>query len=276
MAVVGLGGHEERPEAVAQADALAAGLADDGHEVVRSDGSGFDRGAFASELDLVVSLGGDGSILRAVDLLDGRPVPVLGVNHGELGYLTTVEPAEAQVAVGRALAGDRDLEERMLLHIEVRRADGSTIAVDHALNEVVVERTSSSQTVRVGVTLDGEFLTSYAADGLIAATPTGSTAYAFSARGPLVDPVHRAIQLTPVSPHMLFDRTLVLDPSTEVRLEVLGNRAAACSADGREVAVLEGGDVVVCTAADRVAHLVTFGPRDFKHLLATKFGLEDR
>ncbi|GIT45511.1 MAG: hypothetical protein Ct9H300mP12_00960 [Acidimicrobiales bacterium] len=101
----------------------------------------------------MVSLGGDGSILRAVDLLDGRPVPVLGVNHGELGYLTTFEPAEAQVAVGRALAGDRDLEERMMLHIEVRRPDGSTIAVDHALNEVVVERTSSSQTVRVGVPL---------------------------------------------------------------------------------------------------------------------------
>ncbi len=219
MAVVGLVVHEDRPEAVAQADALAIGLTGDGHEVVRSDGSGFDRESFAGELDLVVSLGGDGSILRAVDLLDGRPVPVLGVNHGELGYLTTVEPAEAQAAVGRALVGDRDLEERMMLRIEIRRADGSTATVDHALNEVVVERTSSSQTVRVGVTLDGEFLTSYAADGLIAATPT---------------------------------------------------------ADGREVAVLVGGDVVVCTAADRVAHLVTFGPRDFKHLLATKFGLEDR
>ena len=176
MAVVGLVVHEDRPEAVAQADALAIGLTGDGHEVVRSDGSGFDRESFAGELDLVVSLGGDGSILRAVDLLDGRPVPVLGVNHGELGYLTTVDPAEAQAAVGRALVGDRDLEERMMLRIEIRRADGSTATVDHALNEVVVERTSSSQTVRVGVTLDGEFLTSYAADGLIAATPTGSTA----------------------------------------------------------------------------------------------------
>ena len=276
MAVVLLVIHEDRPEAVAQADSLAATLAADGHTVVRSDAPGFDGGAVDGELDLVVSLGGDGSILRAVHLLDGRPVPVLGVNHGELGYLTTVEPDDAGAAVGRTLAGDHDIEERMMLRIEVRRADGSPLVVDHALNEVVLARTAASQTVRVGVSLDGEFLTSYAADGLIAATPTGSTAYAFSARGPIVDPVHRAIQLTPVSPHMLFDRTMVLDPSTEVGMEVLGHREATCSVDGRELVVLSGGDTVVCTVADRMARLVTFGPRDFKHLLATKFGLEDR
>ena len=276
MAVVLLVIHEDRPEAVAQADSLAATLAADGHTVVRSDAPGFDGGAVDGELDLVVSLGGDGSILRAVHLLDGRPVPVLGVNHGELGYLTTVEPDEAGAAVGRTLAGDHDIEERMMLRIEVRRADGPLLVVDHALNEVVLARTAASQTVRVGVSLDGEFLTSYAADGLIAATPTGSTAYAFSARGPIVDPVHRAIQLTPVSPHMLFDRTMVLDPSTEVGMEVLGHREATCSVDGRELVVLSGGDTVVCTVADRMARLVTFGPRDFKHLLVTKFGLEDR
>ena len=276
MAVVLLVIHEDRPEAVAQADSLAATLAADGHTVVRSDAPGFDGGAVDGELDLVVSLGGDGSILRAVHLLDGRPVPVLGVNHGELGYLTAVEPDEAGAAVGRTLTGDHDIEERMMLRIEVRRADGPLLVVDHALNEVVLARTAASQTVRVGVSLDGEFLTSYAADGLIAATPTGSTAYAFSARGPIVDPVHRAIQLTPVSPHMLFDRTMVLDPSTEVGMEVLGHREATCSVDGRELVVLSGGDTVVCTVADRMARLVTFGPRDFKHLLVTKFGLEDR
>ena len=276
MAVVLLVIHEDRPEAVAQADSLAATLAADGHTVVRSDAPGFDGGAVDGELDLVVSLGGDWSILRAVHLLDGRPVPVLGVNHGELGDLTAVEPDEAGAAVGRTLAGDHDIEERMMLRIEVRRADGSPLVVDHALNEVVLARTAASQTVRVGVSLDGEFLTSYAADGLIAATPTGSTADAVSARGPIVDPVHRAIQLTPVSPHMLFDRTMVLDPSTEVGMEVLGHREATCSVDGRELVVLGGGETVVCAVADRMARLVTFGPRDFKHLLATKFGLEDR
>ena len=277
MALVVLVVHEDRPEAVAQADALADALVADGHRVDRSDGPGFAGSEMDDATDLVVSLGGDGSILRAIGLLDGRSAPVLGVNHGELGYLTTVEPADAHASVIRVLAGEHDLEERMMLRVEVyRAADSVAEVVDHALNEVVVERSAGGQTVRVGVSLDGESFTSYAADGLIAATPTGSTAYAFSARGPIVDPLHRAIQLTPVSPHMLFDRTLVLEPSTEVAMEVLGRRAATCTVDGRSVADLAGGDRVVCTAADRVARLVTFGPRDLRGLLVNRFGLADR
>ncbi|MEE2768543.1 MAG: NAD(+)/NADH kinase [Actinomycetota bacterium] len=221
-------------------------------------------------------MGGDGSILRAVHLLDGRSVPVLGVNFGHLGYLTNVEPTEAFDAVNRVLVGDHDLEERMMLRVAIDRSDGSAEVLDYALNEVVVERAASSQTIRVGVSLDGSFFTSYAADGLLLATPTGSTAYAFSARGPIVDARHRSIQLTPVSAHMLFDRTLVLDPSTEVLLEILGDRSATCRVDGRKLGPLCEGDRVVCTASDRVAHLVTFGKRDFLQLLKTKFGLEDR
>jgi len=284
MALVVLVVHEDRPEAVAQADALAGALMDDGHRVDRSDDPGFAATGLDDATDLVVSLGGDGSILRAVDLLAGHPAPILGVNHGELGYLTAVEPADAHSSVVRVLAGDHDLEERMMLRVEVHRAGDRTgdrpvpAVVAHALNEVVVERrsTEGGQTVRVGVSLDGESFTSYTADGLIAATPTGSTAYAFSARGPIVDPLHRAIQLTPVSPHMLFDRTLVLEPSTEVGMEVLGRRAATCTVDGRPIADLAGGDLVVCTAADRVARLVTFGPRDLRGLLVNRFGLADR
>ncbi len=223
-----------------------------------------------------MSLGGDGSILRAVSLLDGGAVPVLGVNFGHLGYLTAVEPEDAVDAVARTLVGDHGIEERMMLRVELQRADGSSVAVDHALNEVVVERTAASQTVRLGVWLDGDFFTSYAVDGMVIATPTGSTAYAFSARGPIVDALHRSIQVTPVSPHMLFDRTLVLKPTSEVCLEVLGDRSATGTVDGRVLGDLEPGDRVVCTVADRVAYLVTFGKRDFEQLLKTKFGLEDR
>ncbi|GIT46920.1 MAG: hypothetical protein Ct9H300mP12_15050 [Acidimicrobiales bacterium] len=125
--------------------------------------------------------------------------------------MTTVEPTEAYSSVVRALAGDHDLEERMMLRVEVQRkvGGGVTEVVAHALNEAVVERRATDgeaggQTVRVGVTLDGEPFTSYAADGLIAATPTGSTAYAFSARGPIVDPLHRSFPVDAgVSPHAL-------------------------------------------------------------------------
>ena len=279
--------HEDRPEAVAQADLLATSLMDDGHLVTRSDDADFDSesvcGGFGEEasqpgaLDLVVSLGGDGSILRAVDLLDGRSVAVLGINYGELGYLAAVEPDDAHAAVVRALAGEHDLQERMMLRVEVRSAGASASQlVAHALNEAVVERSNGGQTIRVGVSLDGESFASYVADGLIAATPTGSTAYAFSARGPIVDPQHRSIQLTPVSPHMLFDRTLVLDADTEVGLEVIGQRTAICTVDGRQVADLTAGDLVVCSASDRVARLVTFGDRGLRRLLSTRFGLADR
>ena len=103
-------------------------------------------------------------------------------------------------------------------------------------------------TVRLAVDVDGEFFTTYAADGLIVATPTGSTAYAFSARGPIVAPTHRALLLTPVSPHMLFDRTLVLDPAARLRLEVHGHRAATLSVDGRNLGELDEGDAITCTA----------------------------
>ena len=145
-----------------------------------------------------------------------------------------------------------------------------------AFNEAVLEKTPMGHTVRLAVEVDGEFFTTYAADGLIVATPTGSTAYAFSARGPIVAPTHRALLLTPVSPHMLFDRTLVLEPAATLRVIVQGHRAATLSVDGRNLGELAEGDSIVCTAADRSARLVTSGERDFLQILKSKFGLEDR
>ena len=275
MASVGLIVHEDREEAVAEAASLAEKLVAQGHLVRQCSENDFGEG-FIGGFDLMVSLGGDGSILRALYLLDGKPIPVLGVNFGHLGYLTVVEPEDAFEAVGKFLTGDYDLEERMMLRVSIERSDGSPSIVDHALNEVVVERTSAGQTVRVGVSLDGDFFTSYVADGLLLATPTGSTAYAFSARGPIVDVRHRSIQLSPVSAHMLFDRTLVLNPNTEVCLEIFGDRSVTCALDGRELGILAKGDRVVSTASDRVAKLVTFGERDFLNTLKVKFGLEDR
>jgi NAD+ kinase len=139
----------------------------------------------------------------------------------------------------------------------------------------VVEKTLSGHTVRVDVTIDGAAFTTYAADGLIVATPTGSTAYALSARGPIIAPTHRALLLTPVSPHMLFDRSLILDPGTEVGLTVR-KRSGALIVDGRFLGELASGDRISCTAADTSARLVTFRPRNFHQILKAKFGLNDR
>ena len=286
MAAVGLIVHLGRASAADHARQLAAELAASGHEVrspaedaatAALDGVNIvDGPAFAEGLDLVVSLGGDGSILRALELIGQAGVPIMGVDHGQLGYLTEVEADDAADAVTRFLAGDADVEQRMLLDITIDPADSGPVERHLALNELVVERSSEVNTIRLRVDIDDEFFTTYAVDGMIVATPTGSTAYAFSARGPIIDPAHRALLVTPVSPHMLFDRSLVLEPSTRVDLTLDGHRPATVSVDGRRIATVGDGATIRCVAAPHSAQLVTFGSRRFHHVLKAKFGLNDR
>ena len=283
MSAVGLIVHRGRSQAAVHARELASWLAAQGH-TVRVPQEDLLALGFASQvatatqfhqgLDLVVSLGGDGSILRAVELLAGNAVPILGVNHGRLGYLTEVAPNEAQAAITRALNSDYDIEERMLLRTDLLLAGKTTSHL--ALNETVIERTAHNNTVRIAVAIDGEFFTTYAADGLIVASPTGSTAYAFAARGPIIDPTQRALLFAPVAPHMAFDRTLVFAATTRLRLSVDGHRQAGVSIDGRRVMVINDGDTVECSAADQTVQLITFGPRRFHQVLKAKFGLNDR
>lgn len=228
-----------------------------------------------AEADLVLSLGGDGTMLRAVRLLEGAAVPLLGVNLGSLGYLTEVEPDHLDDALGRLAAGAASggwlLDERMMLDVTVNGT-----LVGRALNEAVVEKAESGHTVRLLARIDGEPFTYYAADGLIVATPTGSTAYSLSARGPVVSPRHRAMLLTPVSPHMLFDRTLVLDPTEVIEIEVTGHRAAELTLDGQAAASLDDGDIVGCVPSDATARFVRFGGERYHQILKAKFGLADR
>ncbi len=231
---------------------------------------------FAPGLDLVLSLGGDGTMLRAVSLVAPAQVDVLGVNIGHLGYLTEVEPQAVELSLQRYFAGEHSIEQRLLLSVSVATDGVTSAVVEHALNEAVIEKTAPGHTIRLSVSIDGEFFTTYAADALIVATPTGSTAYAFSARGPIVDPQHRALLLTPVSPHMLFDRTLVLEPDTVIELTVVEHRQATLTIDGQHGADLPEGSTVTCRASRHSARLVTFGPREFHRILKNKFGLNDR
>ena len=253
-------GHGARVTVADAGDLAAVAVDDDG---------------FADGLDLVLSLGGDGTMLRAVRLVAAHEVDVLGINIGHLGYLTDVEPSDLTSALERYFAGDHSIESRMLLSVTANVA-GGVPHVDLALNEAVLEKTAPGHTVRLAVTIDGEYFTTYAADGLIVATPTGSTAYAMSARGPIVDPEHRALVLTPVSPHMLFDRSLVLDADTSLVLTVADHRTATLTIDGQPAGTLGEGDSIACTASRNSARLVTFGPREFHRILKNKFGLNDR
>jgi NAD+ kinase len=285
VAVVGIVAHSERTEASILARELIAQLTSRHHEIRLPPPDAELVGvkeladpSFGAGLDLVVSLGGDGTMLRTVEMVAPFAVPVMGVNVGHLGYLTEVEPAALFDALDHFFAGRYDVEERMLLAVTVERtaagAGGGPTGM-LALNEAVVEKTLSGHTVRVDVAIDGAPFTPYSADGLIVATPTGSTAYALSARGPIIAPTHRALLLTPVSPHMLFDRSLILDAHTDLRLTVTG-RPGALIVDGRFLGELDPGDAVTCTAADVSARLVTFRPRNFHQILKAKFGLNDR
>jgi NAD+ kinase len=236
---------------------------------------GVDPAVFTDGLDVVISLGGDGTMLRAIDQAYQSGVAVLGVNVGQMGYLTEVEPSELDHALERLLAGDYHVESRMMLDVTVASA-GDAGGHWHALNETVLEKARTGHMARLEVGINGAFFTTYAADALIVATPTGSTAYSFSARGPIVSPRHRCLLLTPVSPHMLFDRSLVLDAAEEVGITVTGPFGAAMTVDGRELGHLDPGDVVACTGADKPALVVSFVARDFHQILKAKFGLSDR
>jgi NAD+ kinase len=196
-----------------------------------------------------------------------------------LGYLATVEQdglIEALECWRRGTAGNGyHHDDRMLIEVAIW-SQGARLANLLALNEVVVEKKDAGHTVRLGVDIDKAPFTTYAADGVIIATPTGSTAYSMSARGPILSPRLRALLLTPVSPHMLFDRSMVLDPRETVRIEVLGHRSVHVATDGDFVHTLHPGDVIEVRAADEVARFVRFEERRFHHVLKTKFGLNDR
>ena len=281
MARVTMVVHPERHEAATLAQQAVAWLTERGHEVRMpvndAEAAGFaELGVPDEELGagavLAVSLGGDGTVLRTVELVSAEGVPVLAVNCGQLGYLTEVDGPAVEDALGKFFAGAHVIDERMMLELTFT-ATGERA---YALNEAVLERTLMGHTVRLEVSIDGEPWTTYVADGLILATPTGSTAYSLSARGPVLSPELRALVLTPVSPHQLFDRSMVFLPDTVVRLTTIGDRPATVSIDGRNIGSLGDGDAVECTGARHSARLVSFGSRDFHRILKTKFGLADR
>jgi NAD+ kinase len=254
---------------VPEPDAAAAGLAE----------CAVDSSAFSKGLDLVLALGGDGTMLRAVQLVYPEPVPILGVNAGQLGYLSAIEATELEAALPRLLRGEFEVSERMMLEVVVKTAtgpDGVVERTEFALNEAVLEKVGAGRLIRLLVSINGTPFTTYATDGVIVATPTGSTAYSFSARGPIVSPGHRCLLLTPVSPHMLFDRSLVLGAEEELELLVTDGRPVSLTVDGREAGQLAPGEVIVCRAAPAAARLVARRPDDFHQLLKAKFGLTDR
>lgn len=247
---------------------------------------------FGTELDACLSLGGDGTMLRTSQLVSGHDVPIIGVNGGTLGYLTEFDPDDLVAALDQWRAGSLTVEQRMMIEVSSTTAiidnpgdvdaasvelanHGQETFLGYALNEAVVSRAESGRSVEVLVGIGGRPFADYLADGLIVATPTGSTAYSLSAGGPIVEPDFQALLLTPVAAHKVFNRSMVLAPTTEIRLTVLGYRPGVVSLDGRNVVELEPGQSVICRAADRTVRFLVSGDRDFHTVLKEKFRLVD-
>jgi NAD+ kinase len=229
-------------------------------------------------LDVLLTLGGDGTLLRGARLVARDMVPVLGINLGHLGFLTTAPPAELESALERWLRGDFELDRRMALDIRSVAPDGGTGGEYLALNDAVLHKGGAARVIRLKVTALREEVGSYSADGIILATPTGSTAYSLSAGGPIVHPDVDCIIATPISPHTLSVRPLVL-PAEEMLTVVTPSEELILTIDGQESERLTpGARVVVSRAANRVC-LVRFPERTFFSTLRRKLrwgDLEER
>ena len=227
--------------------------------------------ALAREADLLVVLGGDGTLL-SVARRTGPRVPILGVNMGELGFLTEVAEAEAMVMLRRVLDGRYEVDRRMTLTAALER-DGRVRQRFRALNDVVVSNGALARIVRCAVSVDGLPFTTYRADGLIVATPTGSTAYSLSAGGPIVDPTVEVLLVSPISPHTLSNRPVVLRPGAVVRITIEpGQQDAILTVDGQEGTPLAGGDVVLVRRGREPVSLVRSPDRTHYDVLRSKLG----
>ncbi|MGF3054874.1 NAD kinase [Microbacterium sp. YY-03] len=227
------------------------------------------------DVELAIVLGGDGTILRAAELVRGRAAPILGINMGHVGFLAESERDDMDEAVRRVIAGEYTVEERLALSVRVKNREGDTIYETWALNEATVEKASRERMLEVVIAIDRRPLSSFGCDGVVLSTPTGSTAYNFSAGGPVIWPTVQAISVVPLSAHALFARPLVIDPSSSVTIEVLqrnqGTGVLWC--DGRRSHDLPQGARVIVRRSAQPVRLARLHTALFTDRLVNKFQL---
>jgi NAD+ kinase len=228
----------------------------------------------ATDLELVIVLGGDGTILRAAEIVRGCSAPLLGINLGHVGFLAESERDDLGEAVRRALLRDYLVEERMTLSVRVK-VDHEVVYETWALNEATVEKGSRQRMIEVIIEVDGRPLSAFGCDGVVLSTPTGSTAYAFSAGGPIVWPSLDALLLVPLSAHALFARPLVVGPDSSLAVEVLTrtDSLAVLCADGRRVFDLPPGARVITRRSSVPVRLARLHSGPFTDRLVNKFNL---
>jgi len=233
------------------------------------------RAELPGQVDLLIILGGDGTLLSMARAVGDLGVPLLGVNLGGLGFLTATTLDEMFPALETYLEGRMAIEERMLLSARVVR-NGQTVCEHAALNDVVITKSAMSRIIDLSVSVDGRHATAYRADGLIISTPTGSTAYSLSAGGPILFPTMDAVVLTPICSHTLTNRPIVVPGTDRIEVTLLADQEVMATMDGQVgVGLREGDTVEVCKAAARI-RLVRFPQKDFFSVLRTKLKWGER
>lgn len=220
--------------------------------------------------DLLISIGGDGTILRAITFIKDLNIPIVGINSGRLGFLATIQKNEIEKAINNILKGNFKISERNLLSIETTPENNDLTDLNFALNEITVSRKNTTSMITVETHLNDEYLTSYWADGLIVSTPTGSTGYSLSCGGPVIIPESHNFILTPIAPHNLNARPLVIPDTTEIKLKVSGREDNYLVSLDSRIATLENNTTVTIKKADFTIKMIELQDESFLVTLRKK------
>ena len=267
---VGILFHPKKPESRQLAEEIGRYLTASGVRDIWLE-SAWEEGATTAHLpnvDLLITLGGDGTLLRAARMGAAHEVPMLGVKMGRLGFLAEVQPNDWQAPLDRMLAGDYWIEQRLMVRVRVERHDAATgelvnCCVYDALNDVVLSRGNLARVVRISVELDDSYLTTYTCDGLIVSTATGSTGYALAVSGPIMPPELRNILVIPIAPHLSMDRAVILAEGAKIRLRAHSDYPPMLTVDGQVVVEVEEGDEVVVVGSPHLARFVRIRERGY-------------
>lgn len=233
-----------------------------------SKSANYDR--LREEADIIILFGGDGTFLHTAHHFIGTDIPLLGINLGRLGFLTEIETDALEETLALLVRGNYEIQKRMLLNARVER-EQKLVTQSYALNDVVVNRGANARVVKIMLYINDEFVNSYRADGLIIATPTGSTAYSLSAGGPIINPKIRAILVTPICPHTLYVRPMVISEEENLKIIISGEKnEMKLTADGRFNYDLVNNDQIIISASKRDVSLIKFPDRTFYTVLHEK------
>ena len=235
-----------------------------------SEQGGIQKTQLAIQSDVLLILGGDGTILNAARLAAERSIPILGVNMGCLGFLTEVRLDNLSASLDRVFANDFTLDERLMLQTHVHR-HGETVARGIVLNDVVISKGTLARMIELKIAIQGQFVTNLRADGLIVATPTGSTAYSMSAGGPIINPAVQSLILTPISPHTLTHRPLIVPGNAEIEVTLTSkDEGAMATLDGQVGIAMTQGDTAVIQASEHRTKLIRFPESHYYEVLREK------